>query len=114
MGRKNAPVEIIEEREEVEPELEEALRLVPRQRTENLRRIVHVVLVPYPAKTQTQTRVSMRDACKELGDGAYLLALKRTRGRLSRNAIHCPDRRKSSVRKAWATFSGNTNCANKG
>ena len=43
-----APVEVVEEAEQVEPELDEALFLVVRQRTEDLCRVVHVILIPDP------------------------------------------------------------------
>lgn len=49
-GKGHEPVKVVEERQQVEPELEEALRLVPRKRAEDLRCIVHVVLVPYPKR----------------------------------------------------------------
>ena len=47
-GSANAPVEIIEERQKIKPELEEAFRFVSRQRSKNLCRVVHVVFIPYP------------------------------------------------------------------
>ena len=47
-GRSHVPVKIVEEGEEVEAELEKALLLVPRQRAEDLRSVVHVVFVAYP------------------------------------------------------------------
>ena len=40
----------------------------------------------------------------------YLLALNARSGAFSRKAIHCPDTRNRKVRKAWAMFSGRTNC----
>jgi len=43
--RQNHPVEVVEEAEQVEAQLEEALSFVPAQRAEDLRRIVHVVLL---------------------------------------------------------------------
>jgi len=41
-----------------------------------------------------------------------LLTLNATKGRFRMNAVHWPERRKSSDRKAWAMFSGNTNWFN--
>ena len=41
----NAPVEIVKEGQQIETELDETLLLVPRQRPENFRCIVHVVFV---------------------------------------------------------------------
>jgi len=40
---------------------------------------------------------------------AYLLTLNANSGALRRNAVHCPESRKSVVKKAWAMFSGRTN-----
>jgi hypothetical protein len=39
----------------------------------------------------------------------YLLTLYATSGVLSRKATHCPVRRKSVVRTAWAMYSGRVN-----
>lgn len=44
-----APVEVVEEAEEVKSELEEALLFVSAERAEDLRRVVHVPVIPYPA-----------------------------------------------------------------
>lgn len=44
----HAPVEVVEEAKQVEPELDEALLLVVRQRTEDLCRVVHMVLITDP------------------------------------------------------------------
>jgi len=38
-----------------------------------------------------------------------LLTLNASSGALRRNAVHCPETRKSVVKKAWAMFSGRTN-----
>lgn len=38
-----------------------------------------------------------------------MLTLYPTKGAFSKNAIHCPDNRKQSVRNAWAIISGRTN-----
>lgn len=46
--RDHVPVEIIEEREQVEAELDEAFFFMPGERAEYLRCIVHVVFVSYP------------------------------------------------------------------
>jgi hypothetical protein len=40
---------------------------------------------------------------------SYLFTLNASSGALRRNAIHCPETRKSIVKKAWAMFSGSTN-----
>jgi hypothetical protein len=40
---------------------------------------------------------------------SYLLTLNASSGALRRNAVHCPEIRKSVVKKAWAMFSGRTN-----
>jgi hypothetical protein len=40
---------------------------------------------------------------------SYLLTLNASSGALRRNAVHCPESRKSVVKKAWAMFSGRTN-----
>jgi hypothetical protein len=40
----------------------------------------------------------------------HLFTLYPTRGAFNRNAIHCPERRKQSVKKACAIISGRTNC----
>ena len=40
---------------------------------------------------------------------SYLFALNKTSGRLSKNAIHWPERRNNKVRNACAAFSGRTN-----
>jgi len=45
----NAPVEIVEEGQQIEAELDETLLLVPRQRPENFCRVIHVVFVADPA-----------------------------------------------------------------
>jgi hypothetical protein len=37
------------------------------------------------------------------------LALNASSGALRRKAVHCPEIRKSVVKKAWAMFSGRTN-----
>jgi hypothetical protein len=39
----------------------------------------------------------------------HLFTLYPTNGAFSKNAIHCPESRKQSVRKAWAIISGRTN-----
>jgi hypothetical protein len=52
----NAPVEIVEEGQQIETELDETLLLVPRQRPENFRCIVHVVFV-------ADSVVGKRDHC---------------------------------------------------
>lgn len=44
----NAPVEIVEERQEIKPELEETLRFVTRQCSKDLCRIIHMILVSDP------------------------------------------------------------------
>ena len=49
---RNAPVEVVEEAEEVKSELEEALLFVSSKRTEDLCRVVHVPVVPYPDTTR--------------------------------------------------------------
>lgn len=41
----NAPVEIVEEGQQIESELDEAFLLVPRQRPENFCCIVHVIFI---------------------------------------------------------------------
>lgn len=46
--RDHIPVEIIEEREQVKAKLDEAFFFMPGERAEDLRCIVHVVLVSYP------------------------------------------------------------------
>ena len=40
----------------------------------------------------------------------YLLMLKARRGALKRKETQCPVKRNSSVKKAWAMYSGSTNC----
>lgn len=47
----NAPVEIIEKWQEIKSKLEEAFRFVSWQRSKNLCRVVHVVFIPYPARS---------------------------------------------------------------
>ena len=44
------PVEVVEERQEVEAEFHKALLLVSRQRAEDFGSVVHVVLVSYPVR----------------------------------------------------------------
>lgn len=44
----NAPVEIVEEGQQIESELDETLLLVSRQRPENFRCVIHVVLIADP------------------------------------------------------------------
>ena len=44
----------------------------------------------------------------------HLLMLYARSGALRRNAVHCPETRKSVVRKACAMFSGSTNCGRGG
>lgn len=46
--RVNVPVEIVEERQQVEPELDETLLLVPGQRPEDFRCVIHVVFIADP------------------------------------------------------------------
>ena len=46
---RNAPIEIVEEAEEVKSELEEALLFMSSERAEDLCRVVHVPVVPYSA-----------------------------------------------------------------
>jgi hypothetical protein len=48
----DVPVEVVEEGEQIETELYETLFLVPRQRPENFRRIVHVVFIPDPVDSK--------------------------------------------------------------
>lgn len=43
--QRNAPVEVVEEADEVEAELDEAFLLVPAQRPEYLRRIQQMILI---------------------------------------------------------------------
>jgi hypothetical protein len=99
------PVEIIKEREQVKPELNEALFLVSGEGAKDLCCIVHVVFVSYPQEHKTgQIEIlGMRN------NMSYLLTLYASSGALRRNAVHCPERRKSVVKKAWAIFSGRTN-----
>ena len=52
----NAPVEVVEEAEKVESELDKALLLVVRERTEDLRCVVHVIPVSYPDMEFTRVR----------------------------------------------------------
>jgi 2-C-methyl-D-erythritol 4-phosphate cytidylyltransferase len=62
MQRQHAPVQVVEEGEQVEAELHEALLLVPAQRPEDLRGVEHVVLVHDSAGTRQRTeRVSVAD-----------------------------------------------------
>ena len=44
---RNAPVEVVEEAEEVKSELEEALLFMSSKRPEDLCRVVHVPVVPH-------------------------------------------------------------------
>jgi hypothetical protein len=56
------------------------------------------------------TRRSNEGTGKERADEAsHLLTLKASSGALRRKAVHCPETRKSAVKKAWAMFSGRTN-----
>jgi hypothetical protein len=48
------------------------------------------------------TRISARN-------WTHLFTLYPTNGAFSKNAIHCPESRKQSVRNAWAIISGRTN-----
>jgi hypothetical protein len=51
-----------------------------------------------------------QDTGQRTADGAsYLLTLNANSGALRRNAVHCPESRKSVVKKACAMFSGRTN-----
>jgi hypothetical protein len=99
------PVEVIKEREQVKAELDETLFLMSREGAEYLRCVVHVVLVSYSG-------VCTLDHGTEQGTAdniSYLLTLNASSGALRRNAVHCPEIRKSVVKKAWAMFSGRTN-----
>ena len=51
-GRSHVPVKIVEEGEEVEAELEEALLFMSPERAEDLCRVVHVPVVSYSAATE--------------------------------------------------------------
>src|ERR1700684_3739335 len=44
---------------------------------------------------------------------SYLLTLNASSGALRRKAVHCPEIRKSVVKRAWALFSGRTNWTKK-
>ena len=46
----DVPVEIVEEAQQIEPELDETLLFVPRQCPENFCCIVHVVFIPNPVE----------------------------------------------------------------
>jgi hypothetical protein len=72
---------------------------------EDLCCIVHVVFVSYPQEHK-KGQIEILGMTTNL---SYLLTLNASSGALRRNAVHCPETRKSVVRKAWAMFSGRTN-----
>jgi hypothetical protein len=76
---------------------------------EYLRCVVHVVLVSYSWACALDHGTEQGTTDKI----SYLLTLNASSGALRRNAVHCPEIRKSVVKKAWATFSGRTNFSKK-
>src|SRR5882757_9347232 len=79
---------------------------MPGEGAEYLRCVVHVVFVSYSLSVRMldqRTRQGVSDGT------SYLLTLNASSGALRRNAVHCPETRKSVVKKAWAMFSGRTN-----
>ena len=69
---RDAPVQVVEEAEEVKSELEEALLFMASKRTEDLRRVVHVPIVPY---SDTIASISARAYILRRAKGTYLLML---------------------------------------
>lgn len=63
----NLPVKVVEEADEVKTKFDETLLLVTRERTENLCRIVHVVLGQDPVGKKWTRSVRKREREKKKG-----------------------------------------------
>lgn len=110
--RGDVPVEVVEKREKVEAEFYERLFFVLGERSEDLCRIVGVVVLADSGGWRTDQWIRRGRSTWNGSKGTeetYLFTLNATRGALRRRAIHWKERRKRRVRKAWAPISGRTN-----
>jgi hypothetical protein len=85
-GVGHVPVEVVKEGQQVEGKLNEAFLLVARKCSEDLSCVVHMIVVHDPINGN-----KMRSA-KRCSDSVtvvtHLLALKATKGKLRRKAVH--------------------------
>ena len=99
------PVQVVEERKEIEAKFKESFLFVSIQCAENFCRIEHVVFVDNSAV------VICQHSFLPLWTMPHLRIFHATRGRLIKSAIHSILRRTSTVRKACAACSGRMNCS---